>query len=597
MKVQIFTKVMTLSLLITSTIIPAQDLGDNSCPAGTVFVKGGTFTMGCTREQDSDCWDDEKPTQSVTVSDFCIGVAPVTQKEWLDIMGTTVQEQSRKTVAASKAEVEGLYAQLREQEAAAQRQSIDNQRLLGQMRNQERAEKMQRHLESDKRRTQELKKNLEEQLSITEIVAGVGDNYPMYFVDWNDANEYARRLSRATGLKYRLPTEAEWEYAARGGPASKGYIYSGSNNADAVAWWGGFGNGTNEVCKKSKNELGLCDMSGNVWEWVSDWFGVYSSEPKTNPKGPSCNNASARERTGGRGGKERVARGGSWSENPEVCRVSSRYSFAPSMQDYTLGFRVVHVPGAELTETEEKDACDEDVRKAVWTSPQIPKGQGTEMVFVKGGTFTMGCTSEQGRDCRGNEKPARSVTVGDFYIGKAPITQKEWYDVMGTNPSKKRGVGNNYPVYNVSWDDAREFIKRLNQLTGKKYRLLTEAEWEYAARGGPAPDGYKYSGSDNINNVACVYCGLSTYEVCQKDTNKLGLCDMSGNVREWVYDWSGKYKYLPLVEPTGPVKGSNRVTRGGGFADGPKSCRVSSRKHYTPSARVEFIGFRIALSP
>jgi formylglycine-generating enzyme required for sulfatase activity len=209
----------------------------------------------------------------------------------------------------------------------------------------------------------------------------------------------------------------------------------------------------------------------------------------------------------------------------------------------------------------------------------------------------MGCTGEQGGECDSDEKPAHSVTVSDFYIGKYEVTQKQWVQVMGSNPSKFRG--DDLPVEMVSWDDVQKFIRKLNQQTGKKYRLPTEAEWEYAARGGNKSRGYKYSGSNNIGDVAWYEgnSGDKTNDVGTKSPNELGIYDMSGNVWEWVSDWYGKYSEGAQTNPAGPSSGSDRVFRGGGWYYDAESCRVSIRGNDYPDYRSYNIGFRLVLSP
>jgi formylglycine-generating enzyme required for sulfatase activity len=223
-----------------------------------------------------------------------------------------------------------------------------------------------------------------------------------------------------------------------------------------------------------------------------------------------------------------------------------------------------------------------------------------QMVFVKGGTFTMGCTAEQGGDCGGDERPAHRVAVGDFYLGKYEVTQAQWRAVMGSNPSFFKGC-DRCPVENVSWDDAQEFIRRLNQLTGKRYRLPTEAEWEYAARGGELSRGYKYAGSDDPDAVAW-YDGNSggkTHPVGGKTPNELGLYDMTGNVWEWCQDWYGSdyYSGSPSANPQGPASGSFRVYRGGSWYFIAKNCRVADRFYYSPDYRSSNLGFRLCLVP
>ena len=218
-----------------------------------IAVKGGTFTMGCTSEQGGDCDSDEKPTHSVTLSDYYIGKFEVTQKLWKAVMRTNPS-----------------YFK--------------------------------------------------------------GDNLPVEYVSWNDALEFIRKLNQKTGQNFRLPTEAEWEYAARGGNKSRGYKYSGSNNIGDVAWCAEYsGSKTHPVGTKSPNELGIYDMSGNVWEWCQDWYESYSSGSQTNPTGPST-------------GSHRVLRGGSWNGTAWICRVSDRDGNNPGDRDFNFGFRLVLDP-------------------------------------------------------------------------------------------------------------------------------------------------------------------------------------------------------------------------------------------------------------
>ena len=219
------------------------------------------------------------------------------------------------------------------------------------------------------------------------------------------------------------------------------------------------------------------------------------------------------------------------------------------------------------------------------------------MVKVEGSTFTMGATPEQGNDAYEYERPAHQVTLSDYYIGRYEVTQKEWQAVMGDNPSKF--YGDNLPVDYVSCNDCQDFINKLNQLTGLKFRLPTEAEWEFAARGGKQSKGYKYSGSDNIGVVAW-YTGNSggkTHQVGTKEPNELGIYDMSGNVWEWCGDWYGSYSSSAQTNPTGPSSGSYRVLRGGSWYNNAGYCRVSNRSSNYPSYRNDYFGFRVVLVP
>jgi formylglycine-generating enzyme required for sulfatase activity len=218
------------------------------------------------------------------------------------------------------------------------------------------------------------------------------------------------------------------------------------------------------------------------------------------------------------------------------------------------------------------------------------------MVTVEGGTFTMGATSEQGSDAYTFESPTHSVTLSDFAIGETEVTQELWQAVMGSNPSYFTGA--NLPVERVSWNDCQTFISKLNNLTGKNFRLPTEAEWEYAARGGNRSKGYKYAGGNTLGDVAWNLDNNSskTHPVKQKQANELGLYDMSGNVEEWCQDWYGSYSSSAQTNPTGSTSGSYRVVRGGSWGHDTRSCRVSFREGYTPTgADNYFLGLRLAL--
>lgn len=216
------------------------------------------------------------------------------------------------------------------------------------------------------------------------------------------------------------------------------------------------------------------------------------------------------------------------------------------------------------------------------------------MVAVKGGTFTMGATSEQGSDADEDEKPAHEVTLSDYYIGQTEVTQALWKAVMGSNPSYF--VGDNLPVENMSWNDCQVFIQKLNQLTGKQFRLPTEAEWEYAARGGRKSRGYKYAGSNDIGLVAWYEdnSGTGTHPVATKQANELGIYDMSGNVWEWCSDWYGDYQSSSQSDPQGPSSGFSRVGRGGSCYSSARYCRVSSRSSGTPDDRFGDLGLRLS---
>ncbi len=227
--------------------------------------------------------------------------------------------------------------------------------------------------------------------------------------------------------------------------------------------------------------------------------------------------------------------------------------------------------------------------------PEVIKKLAENMVRVEGGTFTMGATSEQRSDAFSDEKPTHQVTLSSYYIGKYEVTQAEWKAVMGTNPSEFKG--DNLPVENVNWYECQEFIRKLNELTGKQFRLPTEAEWEYAARGGKRSYGAKYAGDNDIDNVAWYWdnCNKTTHPVGQKRANELGLYDMSGNVFEWCQDWKGDYSSASQTNPQGPATGTGRVLRGGSWDCEVRTCCLSYRGNGAPGYRSDDCGLRLAL--
>ena len=528
-----------------------------------VAVEGGTFMMGAS-DDDLEADDYEKPAHQVTLSSYSIGETEVTQSLWQAVMGSNPSD------------------------------------FIG---------------------------NLQR---------------PEERISWDGIQTFIMKLNQMTGKHFRLPTEAEWEYAARGGNKSKGYKYAGGNDIDAVAWYSSNSNNlTQSVATKSPNELGLYDMSGNVWEWCQDWDWNYSSDAQINPTGPAT-------------GTFRVLRGGGWSSDARICRVSFRNGSEPYMIDYH-GFRLAIDPEdspkfrfSETVVTVEKGGMatvdilngsgSYSVVGGTYSVNSVIDGEsltvigtvaGTttvhvtdnttganavltvivsndemftvngvsfKMVAVKGGTFTMGATAEQGSDAYNNEKPAHQVTLSSYSIGETEVTQALWQVVMGSNPSHFTGDLQR-PVEKVSWNDCQTFISKLNQMTGKNFRLPTEAEWEFAARGGKLSQGYKYAGSNIIDDVAWYSSNSSfqTHPVATKAPNELGLYDMSGNVWEWCQDWYDFYTSDAQTNPTGPASGSNRVDRGGGWSNNAGFCRLSVRIFNDPTYTNNDRGLRLAL--
>ena len=225
------------------------------------------------------------------------------------------------------------------------------------------------------------------------------------------------------------------------------------------------------------------------------------------------------------------------------------------------------------------------------------KGVEFSMIKVEGGTFTMGATKEQGSN-HSNQQPTHKVTLSTYYIGETEVTQELWEAVMGTNPSKFKGA--KLPVENVSWTECQQFISKINQLTGRKFRLPTEAEWEFAARGGKSSKGYKFAGSNNADAVAWHQgnSGNKTHNVGTKAANELGLYDMCGNVWEWCQDWFGSYSSSAQTNPKGASSGTDHLNRGGGWCHESKFATVFYRgTSGKPDRKVDNLGFRLVLEP
>ena len=224
----------------------------------------------------------------------------------------------------------------------------------------------------------------------------------------------------------------------------------------------------------------------------------------------------------------------------------------------------------------------------------IVNGVSFTMIKIVGGTFTMGASNDDS-DALDGDKPAHQVTLSSYSIGETLVTQELWQAVMGCNPSYHKG-NLQRPVERISWDDCLKFIRKLNALTGETFRLPTEAEWEYAARGGSQSRGYKYSGSDNIESVVWYSDNSShtTHPVKGKLPNEIGLYDMSGNVWKWCADWYGSYSSSSQTNPTGPSSGSYRVLRGGSWSFSASRCRVANRSFILPSIAFDNIGLRLA---
>jgi formylglycine-generating enzyme required for sulfatase activity len=394
--------------------------------------------------------------------------------------------------------------------------------------------------------------------------------HPVDSVSIDEVLLFVERLNSLTGYNFRLPTEAEWEYAARGGVRSKGYAYAGSDNVNEVAWCRvseNQGGTTHPVAQKRPNELGLYDMHGNLYEFVHDKFvdniNIY---PSVNPTGPEGIRGSAT---------------GCGSAYYSTLMPENTWGWVGTGggRSRWFGFRLA--------------LSDQDPFAAI----TIGKYR-FHMMYVKGGTFMMGSDAP---DAEKDEKPVHEVTLSDYYIGQTEVTQKLWKLVMGNNNNPSANQGDELPVTNISRADCQTFVEKLSELTGLRFRLPTEAEWEYAARGGQNSKGYVYAGSNDINEVAWYPSNCQKPQaVGQKKPNELGIYDMSGNVYEFCYDWYGAYPAEPQTNPQGPSAASNgyRSCRGGCWqkqnkGDDASYCRIANRGHDIKGN--ERIGLRIVL--
>ncbi len=419
---------------------------------------------------------------------------------------------------------------------------------------------------------------------------------PVNNVSWDDAQEFARRLSRKENVTYRLPTEAEWEYACRAGTTTE---YYWGDKFDGRCAWNKLNSGgkVHLVGLTRANPWGLYDMLGNVGEWCEDriFLGGYSDRGVVDPKGDII-------------GRGRAIRGGDFHEEPDKCRSADRPWESPSGSGANVGFRLVRT----LSETRAGDV--EDVPQAT------PRPPGDELVLtlpgtgevkltlrrIPAGTFIMGLPMEQTRrEIRSfnipgpvpDQGPTHEVTLSKpFYMGVYEVTQEQWEAVMGANPSHF-GKKPTHPVEKVSWDDVQAFIEKLNTMGLGTFRLPTEAEWEYACRADTTTS--FYWGNDPDGGMIADYAWFdrnsrsSTHPVGQKKPNAWGLYDMGGNVFELCQDYTGDYPSDSQTDPTGPESGSDRVCRGGCWHYPSGWCRSALRDRHSSSRGYEWYGFRL----
>ena len=452
---------------------------------------------------------------------------------------------------------------------------------------------------------------------------------PVEMVSWDEAVEFCRRLSalpaeRAARRVYRLPTEAEWEYACRAGMTTRWYCGDDEAGLVEVAWFNKNSGGmTHPVGEKRPNAWGLYDMSGNVYQWCADWYSkdYYAQSPPNDPSGPPA-------------GSDRVVRGGNWNYVASSCRSAYRHPHGPAHRHPAVGFRVVaEVAGkaeggngkAEGSTTSAPpipnpqspipppavapfDAAKAKQHQEAWAKYlNLPVEEtnsiGMTLVLIPAGEFLMGSTDSD-KDADPGEKPQHRVRITrPFYLGKYLVTQAQWQAVMGGNPSHFKGPEN--PVEMVSWNDCQVFLDKLNAKSdgrGGKFQLPTEAQWEYACRAGTTTRHYFGDEETGLGEYAWYLAnsGGKTHPVGEKKPNAWGLYDMHGNVLDWCGDWydGGYYASSPTDDPTGPSRGSLRVHRGGSWGSPPPGyCRSARRDWGTPDSRRNDLGFRVARVP
>ena len=452
------------------------------------------------------------------------------------------------------------------------------------------------------------------------------DQHPVVCVSWKDAQAYLRWLSQETGQEYRLLSEAEWEYAARAGTRTARYWGESeleqcryANGADASTDFSGRvgcvdGHArTSPVGSYAANGFGLHDVLGNAWELVQDcWNDSYVSAPSDGSawKSGDCS--------------LRVVRSSAWISRPGYLRSASRIRSGTGQRNYLGGFRLARtLTGSEATlqaasqqqeaeqrrqaetrrqaEEAERQRQAEEAKRQTERKERISAYVDQQMITVQGGEFSMGCKEGPRENCYSTQKPAHRVQVSSFELSKFEVTQELWQVVTGENPSEFAVVNcPQCPVETINWDDIQMFLATLNALTGERYRLPTEAEWEYAAPGRRERRGYRYAGSIRLVSVAWYSedIGKKTHPVGQKPPNELGLYDMSGDVAEWVQDcWHDSYAGAPTDGRAWESQGCNkRVLRGGSWYLAPWNTRSVDRftvydtgyKSYTR------FGFRLA---
>jgi formylglycine-generating enzyme required for sulfatase activity len=448
----------------------------------------------------------------------------------------------------------------------------------------------------------------------------IGDDYPATYINWEDASEFCRRISKREGRNYRLPTEAEWEWSCRSGTKTVYSFVDKRRNLDEVAWFRGNTLMVNQeyahpVSQKAPNAFGLSDMHGNALEWCEDKF-MGSLTSGTDPL----------TKDGGTG--QRSFRGGGWSSEPELCRSALRGGLDPGHRSSDMGFRPVVLSTWKSVVTNDREydtahSSDRVTQKSMTSAPtqssKLSPAAGERLVvqvngvdlplrWCPAGSYTMGSPVSE-PDRSEDENQVRVTLTKGFWMGETEVTQELYESVVGTNPSSNKG--SRLPVELVSWEDAVAFCVKLTEqersagrLGGTaEYRLPTEAEWEYACRAGTttatafgetlSSEQANFDGNSPYNGAAKGPYLKSTREVGKYGANAWGLRDMHGNVWEWCADWYAdrlKGGTNPSVDTATVVKG--RVMRGSSWGYCGNDCRSSDRSWYLPGDRSSNVGFR-----
>lgn len=455
-------------------------------------------------------------------------------------------------------------------------------------------------------------------------------SHPVVFVSWNDANAFCSWLSEKSGIVVQLPMEAQWEYSARGPNNLKfpwGNEWDGTkaNHSDQSLKKSGMANGeffmdfsnvddgfpcTSPVGHFSNASwCGAFDMAGNVWQLCD-------------PLGPSGNDG------------QKVMRGGSWKVmNVDRCRSTTRAAIFQNQSKENIGFRIMtksialksnelismlpinetikpaqnteknnppltNVPKQTYVPWDGKESVTDYARRhGLQTTRTLTLGGGVnlELVLVPAGRFTMG--SPESESDRKSDEIQHQVTISrPFYLGKNEVTQKQFRQVMNSNPSDTRGEDN--PVEKITWNGAGEFCEKVSKSTGTTVLLPTEAQWEFACRAGTTTRYYTGENEDNLKTAGWYWNagkGRITIPVGSRDANAFGLYDTHGNVWEWCRDWYGDYSEKNETDPIGPQNGKKKVIRGGSWYSKASFCRSATRDDHSPDNSDNSIGFRIMM--